>query len=192
MKKLIAGLILGSGLMFLTLWALGFRKHQDEWSLAERQLQTIKGDIMWFARLDGYPKLVYKDPALISALKVPDRVLVYRITEDGESVVAGYGLTSATEASEKDREYFSTVVCSPTSMTGVSACLFSPGFAIRFDKGDDSFYALVCYSCSDIFFFDAAGNHVSGWGMTYEAAFALIHRFYELFPNDSEVQAIKF
>ncbi len=192
MKKLIAGLILGCGLMFLILWFSGFRKHKDEWSLAERQRQTIKGNITWFAKIEGYPKLVYKDAGIIAALNDPERVLVYRINDGGESIVAGYGLSSETEASEDDREYFSTVVCSPTSMTGVSACVFTPGFAIRFDKGDDSFYALVCYSCSDIFFFDAEGNRVAGWGMTYEAAFALIHRFYELFPDDAEVQSLKF
>ena len=98
MKKLLTGLLLGCGLMFLILWAFGFRKHTEEWSPAERR-QVI--------------------------------------------------------------------------------------------KGGDSFYALVCYSCSDILFFDSDGNRVSGWGMTYEAEFALIYRFYELFPDDAEVQALK-
>ena len=192
MKMLITGLILGGGFMFLTLWLLDFRRCENEWSLAERQRQTVKGNISWFAQIGGYPELVYKDKVIVAALNEPERVRVYRIKDTEDSIIAGYGLTSEMEVSERDRQYFSTVVCSPTSMTGVSACVFKPGFAIRFDKGGDSFYALVCYLCSDIFFFNAEGDRVAGWGMTYEAAYALVYRFYELFPDDTEVQAIKF
>lgn len=87
-----------------------------------------------------------------------------------------------------------TVLVVASSALDLSAAskLSTPGFAIQFEKGDSSFYALVCYSCSDILFFDAKGGRVGGWGMTYEAAFALIHRFYELFPDDPEVQGLKF
>ena len=190
MKKLLTGLLLGCGFMFLILWAFGFRKHTEEWSSAERR-QVIKGDVSWFVRIEGYPKLVYNDVDIADALNEPERVVVYRIKEGEGSSIAGYGLASEREVSEDDREYFSAVVCSPTSMTERSACFFKPGFAISFDKGGDSFYALVCYSCSDILFFDSDGNRVSGWGMTYEAEFALIYRFYELFPDDAEVQALK-
>ncbi len=192
MKKLIVGVIMGSGIMFVVLWASGFRKDKKDWSLAARQRQTLKYDISWFAQLEGYPRLVYKDSEIAAALSEPERVLVYRIKDGAASTIGGYGLTSETEVSENDREYFSMVVCSPTSMTCVSACVLTPGFAIRFDKGDVSYYALVCYACSDIIFFDSSGNRVAGWGMTYEAAFALIHRFCELFPDDAEVRTIKF
>lgn len=178
--------------MFLILWSLGFRKQREEWSLAERQRTAIRSDISWFAQVDGYPELVYKDPKLVRALTAPDRVTVYRVKEGGDLRLAGYGLGSAVEVSEDHAEYFSKVVCSPTSMTGLSACVFSPGFAIRFDHGGNPFTALVCYSCRDILFFDSMGEQVAGWGMTYESAFALIHRFHDLFPDDAGVKNIRF
>jgi len=192
MKKLIAGTLIGAGLTFIVLWSIGFRKPRDEWSLAERQRKTIKGDISWFAQIDGYPELVYKDSELVTALREPERVTVYRVKDGGDVTIACFGLSSPSKVSKDDMEYFSKVVCSPTSMTNTSACPFSPGFAIQFDHGESSYYALVCYSCNDIFILDAEGECVAGWGMTYEAAFALIHRFYKIFPDDSEVQSLKF
>jgi len=191
-KSLIVGFVLGCGLMYLVLWSLGFRKQRVEWSLTEDQRKVVKSDISWFVQVEGYPELIYKDREVLSALSKPDRVTVYRVGEGGETSVADFGLRSGTVASEEDAEFFSKLVCSPTSMTAPSACMFSPGFAIRFEQGSTSFYALVCYSCRDIIFVDANGATVMGWGMSYEAAFGLIHRFYQLFPTDPEVQNLKF
>jgi hypothetical protein len=44
----------------------------------------------------------------------------------------------------------------------------------------------------DIIFFDEQGEQVCGWGMTYESAFALLHKFQAAFPDDPDVQSIKF
>ena len=191
MKQFTTGATVGCGLMFLTLWLVGFRKHHEEVNLEKHQKRFIRSDLSWFAEIEGYPELVYKNHRLVKALSEPDRVSVYRIKESGDLKIGGHSLTTEKEVSEKDRDYFSTVVCSPTSMANISACQFEPGFAIRFHKGNTSFYALICYSCSDIIFFDTDENQVSGWGMTYEAKLALIQKFYKLFPNDPEVQSIK-
>ena len=191
MKQFISGAILGCGLMFLTLWLLDPSEHPDEVNFEELQQRVIKSDLSWFIQPEGYPELIYKDTNLTKTLSQPKRVSAYRIKDSGDLTLAGYSLTSETWASEEDLKYFPSVICSPTSMTNISACAFTPGFAIGFHRGPTSFYALICYSCSDIIFFDTDGNQVSGWGMTYEAKLALIQKFYKLFPNDPEVQSIK-
>jgi len=153
---------------------------------------SIKGDITWFARIDGYADLVYKDAGLATALAKPETVSLYRVGEAVEGKIAGYGLNTEKKLSPEEAGFYSWLVTSPTSMSELSACFFEPGFAIRFEKKGKSYYALVCYSCMDILFFDEEGEQVSGWGMTFESAFALIHKFYEAFPDDAEVQRIKF
>ena len=106
--------------------------------------------------------------------------------------VADYGLNSEKKLSPDEVGFYSWIVTSPTSMSGISACVFEPGFAISFERKGRSYYALVCYSCMDIIFFDEQGEQVSGWGMTYESAFALLHKFQAAFPDDPDVQSIKF
>ena len=178
--------------MFLALWWSGFRKDRVESSLQDQQRMAIKHDVSYFLRVKGYPDLIYQNPKLVSALKNPERVTVYRVKDTGKQRIAHFGLESAVEASETDSQDFSQLLCSPTSMTGPSTCAFELGFAIQFHHHGNSFYALVCFSCHDIIFLDSSGEQVANWGMTIEFATALIHKFYNLYPNDAEVQNIAF
>jgi hypothetical protein len=190
-KTFIAGLLSGGLILLLILWMFGFRKHEDGSGLMDPQRVPRKVDISWFLQIEGYPELAYKDPDLAEALNEPERVSVFRVKDSGDLKIGSYRLDSMTEASKDDTKLFSTLVCSPTSMTGLSACEFSPGFAIQFSNGPNSFYALVCFSCSDLMFYNSEGEEVNGWGMTSEAEYVLIERFRKLFPNDSEVQSLK-
>jgi hypothetical protein len=194
MKKLLVGALLGVVTTLLVGWGLGYMpkpkvSDRDE---SEHHSSSLKTDITWFVRLEGYPELVYKDASLVAAITEPDNVRVYRVREQGELKIAEYKLSSEHVASPRDADFYSWIASSPTSMTGISACVFEPGFAIRFERKGRSYFALVCYSCSDVIFLDEAGASVAGWGMTHEAASALIHKFYEVFPDDAEVQEIKF
>ena len=194
MKKLLFGALFGVVIAVIVGWLLGFqpRLEQSEESSSEPRPSTLKTDITWFARLDGYPELVYKDADLAATITEPDSVRVYRVRDEGELKIADYKLSSEHMASSRDADFYSWIASSPTSMTGMSACVFDPGFAVRFERGTRSYYALICYSCSDVIFVDESGETVSGWGMTREAEVALLHKFYEVFPADAEVQEIKF
>jgi hypothetical protein len=192
MKTGIIGALLGSILTILVAWGLGYLPKKRDWSLTERQRSSIKGDITWFIRPDGYADLIYPDDNLVAALTNPNSVSLFRVTANGEINIAGYGLKSEKLLSSDESTFYSRLFTSPTSMSGISACVFEPGFAIRFQRKERSYYALVCYSCMDIIFFDEQGEQVSGWGMTYESAFALLNKFQAAFPNDADVQSIKF
>jgi hypothetical protein len=192
MKTGVIGALLGSILTILVAWGLGYLPNKRDWSLTERQRSSIKGDITWFARVDGYADLAYRDANLVAALTKPDSVSLFRIGAEEDGTIAGYGLNSQKKLSPDEAGFYSWLVTSPTSMSGISACVFKPGFAIRFERKERSYYALVCYSCLDIIFFDEQGEQVSGWGMTYESAFALLNKFQAAFPNDAGVQSIKF
>ncbi len=194
MKKLLVGALIGVVIAVIVGWLLGFQPEteQSDGSVSEPKPSTLKTDITWFVRLEGYPDLVYKDADLVAAVTEPDKVRVYRVRDEGELKVAEYKLSSEHVASSRDADFYSWIASSPTSMTGISACVFDPGFAVCFERGTRSYYALICYSCSDVIFVDESGESVSGWGMTHEAAVALLHKFYEVFPDDAEVQEIKF
>lgn len=192
MKTGIIGGLLGSILTILVVWGLGYLPKKRDWSLTERQRSSIKGDITWFARIDGYADLAYQDANLVAALTKPDTVSLFRVDAEVDGKVADYGLNSEKKLSPDEVGFYSWIVTSPTSMSGISACVFEPGFAISFERKGRSYYALVCYSCMDIIFFDEQGEQVSGWGMTYESAFALLHKFQAAFPDDPDVQSIKF
>jgi len=194
MKKILIGTVLGSAITLAVMWGLGFKQQSkvDEWSLTEQQRGGIKRDPTWFARLEGYPELVYKDTDLVAAITKPDKVSVYRVGVGSDIQIAKFGLSSKKVATIKDASIYSWILSSPTSMTGISACLFEPGFAVEFERKGSSYFALICYSCMDIIFFDEAGEQVSGWGMTYEAAFALIDKFHQQYPDDTDVKNIKF
>jgi|LakMenEpi03Aug12_release.lakeMendotaPanAssembly.Ray.scaffolds.fasta_scaffold347744_2 hypothetical protein len=192
MKTGIIGGLLGSILTILVVWGLGYLPKKRDWSLTERQRSSIKGDITWFARIDGYADLAYQDANLVAALTKPDTVSLFRVGAEVDGKVADYGLNSEKKLSPDEVGFYSWIVTSPTSMSGISACVFEPGFAISFERKGRSYYALVCYSCMDIIFFDEQGEQVSGWGMTYESAFALLHKFQAAFPDDPDVQSIKF
>jgi hypothetical protein len=192
MKTGIIGALLGSILTILVVLGLGYLPKKRDWSLTERQRSSIRGDITWFARIDGYAELVYRDANLVAALTKPDTVSLFRVGAEVDGNVAGYGLNSEKKLSPDESGFYSWLVTSPTSMSGMSACLFEPGFAIRFERKGRSYYALVCYSCLDMIFYDEQGERVSEWGMTYESAFALLHKFQAAFPDDMDVQKIKF
>ena len=194
MKRILLGAVLGSAITLVVGWGLGFKQpqNQGEWSLTEKQRGGIKRDPTWFARLEGYPELVYKDTNLVAAITKPDKVILYRVGVGDDVQIAKFGLSSKKVTSNDDAAEYSWILSSPTSMTGMSACLFEPGFAIQFEREGRSYFALICYSCMDIIFCDEDGERVGGWGMTYEAAFALIDKFHEAFPDDPDVKNLKF
>lgn len=193
MKKLLVGAFLGVVATLLIGWGLGYlpRAENSDLRRPEQDRLSAKKDISWFVRLDGYPELVYKDAELVAAITEPEKVRVYRVRAEGELEVGKYKLSSEQVAGPRDADFYSSIASSPTSMTGISACVFDPGFAIRFERSGRSYFALVCFSCSDVIFLDEAGEMVAGWGMTHEAASALLHKFYEEFPDDAEVRNIK-
>jgi hypothetical protein len=192
MKTGVIAALFGSILTILVAWGLGYLQNKRDWSLTERQRSSIKADITWFVRVDGYADMIYRDENLVAALSKPDHVSLFRVGEEVYGKVADYGLNSEKKISTDEADFYSWIVTSPTSMSGISACEFEPGFAIRFERLGRSYYALVCYSCMDIIFFNEQGEQVSGWGMTYESAFALLHKFQAAFPDDADVQSIKF
>lgn len=52
--------------------------------------------------------------------------------------------------SNEDIQILKDVVTSPTSYSGTSACIFSPGVVYRLTKGDRRLDLLICFSCEDM------------------------------------------
>jgi hypothetical protein len=100
-------------------------------------------------------------------------------------------LSSEILIDEKDIEFFSTIMCSPSSMQSMSACVFNPGFALEFTYENESFYALICYSCRDLRVTNSEGETLTGWGMSKLASLGFIGKFYEYYPEDNAVQDIR-
>ena len=161
----------------------------DHPQVAAPQLKGVE----WFARVDGFAELIHKAPGLANTLSEAEKVTVFRVVEGaGDIEIGQYTLGKPYEATTKEAAAYSRVMCSPTSVTDVSACLFSPGFGIEFVRGESEFYALVCYSCSDILFFDREGQTVGGFGMTREAEAALAGMLRTVYPDDTEVQTLSY
>jgi hypothetical protein len=193
MSKLLTGLFLGIALGLVVAWCWTANQETDEVGDQHTGKEPRLKDINWFPKVEGFPELIFKAPKLADTLKDPDKVTVYRIVDEGgEILVRNYSLGQPHAAVKEQVDNYSRVFCSPTSVTDVSMCVFSPGFAIRFQRNKSDFYALVCYSCSDILIYDAHGEQVGGFGMTREAEAALAVMFRETFPDDSEVQDLKF
>ena len=193
MTKLLTGLFLGiaCGLVGAWLWSIR-QQESDEANHRIPHNEALK-DLNWFALVDGFPELIHKAPGLADALSVPEQVSVYRVVKgSGDVQVGQYSLGQSHPASEDHAYNYSKVLCSPTSVTNLSACAFTPGFAIRFKRNKSHFFALVCYSCGDILILDPYGEQVGGFGMTKEAEATLARMFRETFPDDPEVQGLKF
>jgi len=193
MIRLLTGLILGIACGLVGTWLWSIRKQEMNEAKENTTHENIIKDINWFVEIDSFPKLIYKSPGLAETLAAPEEVSVYRIVDgEGEVQLGHYSLAGSRVASQEQAEDYSKIFCSPTSVTQMSACVFSPGFAVSFKKGETRFFALVCYSCSDIILYDPEANHVGGFGMTKEAEAALAFLFQQAFPDDPEVQVLKF
>jgi hypothetical protein len=50
-----------------------------------------------------------------------------------------------------------------------SACLFQPGYVLRFQSGPDSVDVVICFACGDVVFHPSAGLHeavtITGYGL---------------------------
>ena len=80
----------------------------------------------------------------------PDSVSVHRASSTGISLMGHNFSATGTPVSSEDIQILQDVVTSPTTYSGTSACIFSPGVLYRLAKGDRRLDLLICFSCEDM------------------------------------------
>lgn len=123
--------------------------------------------------------LEFLGPTLATIVTNPDRVLIYQIEkkpnpEDPRKKIVGYPIKQ--EGGEVDatkRSRWSDYCTSPFGFYSldqqlrnpdpnqgsmVAPCLFTPGYAVEFIKGDAKCFVLICFTCSEWKFLDSQGR----------------------------------
>jgi hypothetical protein len=92
-----------------------------------------------------------------------ERVDALPVNSEGEGLSSTYRVQErpVTLDSSAARELRQAILKPESYRGGPLACMFQPGLALRFYKGEDRVQALVCFSCDELIF-EHAGQE-SGW-----------------------------
>lgn len=124
-------------------------------------------------------------------LRSPDKVVALPVTMIGD------GLSAQTRVEERpvqldgqEAQKVGAALASEDSYAGgVSACLFEPAVAFRFQRGPSGVQALVCFRCSELIFEDEAGRQRSGRMRLGANRSVLLAAAKRAFPNNPELSA---
>jgi hypothetical protein len=92
-----------------------------------------------------------------------ERIEILPIDTEGEGLSSTYRVQERPVALDSStvRELRRAILKPESYRGGPLACMFQPGLALRFHKGDDWVQALVCFSCDELIF-ERTGQE-SGW-----------------------------
>jgi hypothetical protein len=137
-----------------------------------------------------YLARLFKKPAF-APLREPDRVEALPVQ------IIGAGLSSTFRVVEKpvalDAQTMGGLrkaLLNTQSYGGFTACMFTPGVALRFHKGAQSVQAVICFMCGEVIFQDAAGRDLSSRLTIGEARKPLLAAARKAFPKDEVLREL--
>ena len=150
-RNLTIGIFLGS--LVGVVGTLGYQKVFSTHSPAPRSHHG-KGEhpqpYSWLLPAEFQSSQVFDFVGAQEIIGAPDSVTVHRASSAGFSLMGHSFSTIGTPVSNEDIKILQDVVTSPTTYSGTSACIFSPGVLYRLAKGDRHLDLLICFSCEDM------------------------------------------
>lgn len=151
---------------------------------------------------------LYGSAAAFATLKAPERVEVYRISPfvdsdlaPGARTILGHEVLSGPAVpAPAARDEFVALFADKNSFSDRPLCGSEPGVLLRASSGTTTVDVLFCFKCRDVVIvrndekqaaFDPGMDGIKV-SMTPESGRKFLRAFQELFPDDKELQGVKF